>query len=156
MKPILRLIPAPLHHMAFRLADTLRKCWWRLARPHVTGCCVIARDSAGRVLLVRHSYGNRDWSLPTGGVGRGEDPARTALREFEEETGCALRGSRLLAVVEGVYCGTRHTEHVFTGEVFGTPSPDGREVVALQFFALDDLPADFGNGMRVRLALLSE
>jgi 8-oxo-dGTP pyrophosphatase MutT (NUDIX family) len=117
---------------------------------------VIARDAAGRVLLVRHSYGSRAWSLPTGGVGRGEDPAGTALREFEEETGCILRGPRLLAVLEGDYYGARHTEHVFVGEVSGTPCADGREVVAVQFFALDALPAGIGSNTRERLALLSE
>lgn len=48
----------------------------------------------GAVLLVRSS-GYSDfpgsWSLPGGGVDHGEHPLDTVVREFEEETGLAVR-----------------------------------------------------------------
>ena len=44
------LIPAPVHRLALRVGNVLRIGWWRLARPHVHGVSVIARDEAGRGL----------------------------------------------------------------------------------------------------------
>lgn len=41
----------------------------------------------GRVLLVRHGYGLRRWSLPGGVVEPGETPQQTAVRETREEIG---------------------------------------------------------------------
>jgi 8-oxo-dGTP pyrophosphatase MutT (NUDIX family) len=50
------------------------------------GVTALVEDERGRVLLVRHSY-NAGWRLPGGGVGRGEPPAETVLRELKEEVG---------------------------------------------------------------------
>ncbi len=36
---------------------------------------------------MRHTYGNRAWELPGGGVKRGEQPLDTARREMSEELG---------------------------------------------------------------------
>jgi len=52
------------------------------------GVTALVLDDRGRVLLVRHSY-NPGWRLPGGGVGRGEPPANTVLRELQEEVGLA-------------------------------------------------------------------
>ena len=49
---MLHLIPAPLHRAGLRLAHAVRRRWWRLARPRLTGVCVVACDDAGRVLGV--------------------------------------------------------------------------------------------------------
>ena len=40
-----------------------------------------------KVLLVRLSYGKKQWSLPGGGLEFGEDAIAAGKREFEEETG---------------------------------------------------------------------
>jgi len=46
---------------------------------------LIVRD--GRVLAFKRSAGNvTEWQLPQGGLLRGEAPARSVLREIEEET----------------------------------------------------------------------
>jgi len=49
---------------------------------------VLVRDgAAGAEVLVVHRPRHDDWSLPKGKADPGEDPATTALREVEEETG---------------------------------------------------------------------
>ncbi|HEU4651457.1 MAG TPA: NUDIX domain-containing protein, partial [Croceibacterium sp.] len=87
---MLHLIPAPLHRSLYRLAYRTRRAWWRVRRPRHSSVIVMAFDDHGRVLLVRHSYGPRVWSLPGGGFGRGE-----ALAAFP-----ALDQGRAGAVVE--------------------------------------------------------
>lgn len=113
---------------------------WKLRRPRVDGVRVLARDPAGRVLLVRHSYGTAKWMAPGGGLRRGEDPLVAAARELREETGCRLIGARLAAVVEENLHGARNRVHVVTGSAAGAPVPDGREIIAARFFAVDRLP----------------
>ena len=61
---MLRLIPRPLARVLYRLAHALRVVWWRAARPRLDGCRVIALDAAGRVLLIRHTYGTGRWMPP--------------------------------------------------------------------------------------------
>lgn len=54
---------------------------------------------AGRVAVV-HRPRYRDWTLPKGKLGPGEDWAEAALREVEEETGFACELVRELGSVE--------------------------------------------------------
>lgn len=153
---MLHLIPAPLHRAGLPLAHWLRKLWWGLRKPELIGCCVIAMDTADRIMLVRHSYGNRAWTFPGGGLDRTEDPEQGARREFREETGCTLRDVELFGVWREELHGARHVQHLFTGQAEGAPRPDGREVVELCFFARDALPCDLTMGARYRLLLLDE
>lgn len=148
---MLHLIPAPAHRTAFRLAHGLRKLWWRLRRPRLYGCRVIARDDAGRVLLVRHSYGSGRWMLPGGGHKRGEDALAAAAREFAEETGCMLLGAREIAVTREPLFGAVNQVHVIAGTCSGVPHADGREIVAAQFFDPEALPDTCAAPLRAAL-----
>jgi 8-oxo-dGTP pyrophosphatase MutT (NUDIX family) len=47
-------------------------------------------NELGEVLLVRSWFGHQRWSLPGGGIRRGEDPRVAAARETFEETGVSL------------------------------------------------------------------
>ena len=51
------------------------------------------------------------WALPKGGIGPGEEPAATALREVEEETGVRCRLDRKLGDVRYVF--TWEGERIF-------------------------------------------
>lgn len=152
---IAALIPAALHRQLYRVAHRLRGAWLRLRGGEVHGCSIIARDAAGRVLLVRHSYGSGWWAFPGGGMRRGEDPLAAALREFAEELGCTIRDPVHLATVVEQFHGARNVAHIFTGLIDGEPRPDGREVVEARFFAPDALPLQTAPNVQRRLALLA-
>lgn len=150
---IARTLPAPLHRLALRVAHALRQRWWRLARPTIVGACVIARDYEGRVLLLKQTYGPKGWVLPGGGVGRDEDPAEAAAREFREETGCAPLDLTSVGISTEPLHGATNQVHVFTARIAGEPKADRREVADLRLFAPDALPADVSPSVARRLAM---
>jgi 8-oxo-dGTP pyrophosphatase MutT (NUDIX family) len=137
---MLHLIPPPLHRLAYRLAHFLRLRWWRLRKPLLTGCRVLAFDPQGRVLLVRHSYGSGKWMPPGGGISRGEEPLSAGIRELQEETGCLLVDPSEFGLLEEPLHGTINRVHLITGSTSGEPKPDGREVIAAAFFSSHALP----------------
>ncbi|MDQ3555070.1 MAG: NUDIX domain-containing protein, partial [Chloroflexota bacterium] len=63
------------------------------------GAAAAILDEAGRILLVRHSYGRQNWELPGGMATSGESPEDTAIREVAEETGLMVVAER----VTGIY-----------------------------------------------------
>ena len=148
---MLHLIPAPAHRVLLRLADALRRRWWRWRRPALSGCRIVALDPQGRVLLVRHSYGSRRWFLPGGGLSRGEEPVRAAARELAEETGCRLSEPWLLAVFDEAISGAANRVHIVAGRTDDGPLADDREIVAAGFFALDTLPEPMAPGYAERV-----
>jgi 8-oxo-dGTP pyrophosphatase MutT (NUDIX family) len=61
------------------------------------GVSAVVFDESGRVLLVRRAD-NREWTLVSGIIDPGEQPAAAAVREIEEETGVTAEVERLLAI----------------------------------------------------------
>lgn len=151
LRLIAELIPPPLHRLGYRVAHAARKRWWRIARPALRGCRILAFDGEGRVLLVRHSYGSGKWMPPGGGIGRGESPAIAAQRELREEVGCTIDPIRAVAVVDERLHGAANTVHILAGPIVGTPVCDHREIVAARFFAPDALPGDMPSVFRDHL-----
>jgi len=79
------------------------------------------------------------WELPGGHCERGEEPAESAVRETEEETGHTVRSLGLV----GVYTweGLRGAgDAVFLGEITGGRARRSIEAWSVRLFALDDLP----------------
>lgn len=76
------------------------------ARRQRVGAYGIARDAAGRVLLVRAAppltVAGR-WFLPGGGVEHGETPRDSLRREVEEETGLEIADAALLGVLSDTW-----------------------------------------------------
>src|ERR1043165_7616537 len=68
--------------LAFGAMMTAKALW----APVALGVHALIVDAEGKVLLARHSY-MTGWSLPGGGVGRGEAPIAALLRELREELG---------------------------------------------------------------------
>ena len=148
---MLYLIPAPLHRTGLRMAHAIRLRWWRIRSPRLAGCRVIALDSEGRVLLIRHSYGSDRWMPPGGGLARGEDPVTAAQRELREETGCRLEHARMLAQTSEDLHGAANLVHIVAGITRDAAIADGREIIEAAFFAIDDLPEAMPPRLRARL-----
>jgi 8-oxo-dGTP pyrophosphatase MutT (NUDIX family) len=92
---------APLLRAGYRVA------WWGItvfslvAAPRVRGVKCMLRDAEGRVLFVRHTYGDRRaWELPGGGMHRAESVAETARREAREELGVDIAAWTELVTVQ--------------------------------------------------------
>lgn len=149
---MLHLIPAPLHRRLYRVAYLVRSAWWRTLKPTIHGCRVVALDEAGRVLLIRQTYGPRSWVTPGGSIERGEDPVATAHRELAEETACTLSDARKVAQVLERPMGAYNEVHVVVGRAGGTLRPDRREVDEAAWFAPDALPHDVAPRIRAGLA----
>jgi 8-oxo-dGTP pyrophosphatase MutT (NUDIX family) len=117
--------------------------------------------SAGGVLVrrLRHRWvvaairpaGKREgvWALPKGRIGPGEDPAATAVREVEEETGARGRLERKLGDVRYVF--TWEGERIFkvvsfyllryTGGRLGELAAEHRhEVAETRWLPLEEAP----------------
>lgn len=108
---------------------------------------MLARDGAGRILLIRHSYGSGKWMLPGGGLARREDPLEGAARELWEETHCRLADPVALGQPTENLHGARNTVHIIAGVTVDTPLADGREVIEARFFAADALPEPLAAGL---------
>ena len=139
---MLRLIPAPLHRLGLKAAHGIRRRWWRIAKVQLQGSRVLAFDSHGHILLIRHSYGSGNWMLPGGGIGRREDPLAAGLRELAEETGLTLADPRCFAIEDEPLYGTTNRVHLFTGRAEGVLAIDGREIIDAAYFAPNALPDD--------------
>ena len=123
---MLHLIPPPLHRRLYRIAYWARSLYWRTVRPTVHGCRIVALDEAGRVLLIRQSYGPRHWLTPGGSVESGEDPVTTAARELDEETGCSLADPRKVTELLERPMGAYNVVHVVVGRAGGREQLGGR------------------------------
>src|SRR5258706_3746221 len=93
----------------------------------------------GRVLVQLRPW-PPGWELPGGHCDDGEDPALTAAREGEEETGHTVRVLRLSGVY--TWAGLRNSsDAVYVGEITVGTWRRSIEAVSHRYVTLDELPA---------------
>lgn len=148
-----QVLPAVLHRALMPLAHTVRHRWRRWRKAPIAGVSVIITNLTGDVLLLKHSYGARAWSLPGGGIGRGEDPLEAARREVREELGVDLARIEPIGTLHEELSGSPHTAYVFAAVCDQRPQPDGREVTQARFFPSHSLPEPLGRITRDRIAV---
>jgi ADP-ribose pyrophosphatase YjhB (NUDIX family) len=117
--------------------------------------CVLTNGD--RVLLVRHTYGQRaTWYIPGGGVRRREAPLRAAEREMHEELGVSGLRWRELTTREmrldrmSVRLTCLHAELADPERVRADPV----EIAEVRWFARDELPVPHGEEVQPLLDLL--
>lgn len=106
-----------------------------------------------RVILVSHWYAPWAWTLPGGGVERGETPEAAAIREAREETGFEVK---TIAGEIGTYRGSmgkRDKVRVFyTGDFEGSLALRPTfEIMARSWFDIDNLPKELSPANRRRI-----
>jgi 8-oxo-dGTP diphosphatase len=148
-------LPVPLVRIGYRVAYRLAKVWWLVLRPDVHGVKGILLDG-DRVLLVRHTYGDRGrWDVP-GGHARSSEPAAEAVRrEMREELGVDLAWEP----VGSIKADTDHKAERVHCFVARRPADDlviaRGEIADAQWFHLQAPPPRLGDLSRRSLELLS-
>lgn len=113
--------------------------------PIPLGSSSVIVDGSGRLLLVHHTYGERNWEVPGGVLEAHESAEAAALREAREETGVTLEIERLAGVYWEPAWGAAGGHHfVFRARLaVDSPEPtvtDRAEISELGWFARDALP----------------
>jgi ADP-ribose pyrophosphatase YjhB (NUDIX family) len=140
--------------LAMRYAYAGLRTYWFLFRPQITGVkCVVTHGED--VLLVRHTYGHREWDLPGGTVKRHELPLDAARREMHEELGRRIEDWVALGDLFVHVDHHRDNLHLFQAQL-----PDRQldidltELAEAVWFPQDTLPPDVGRYVRPIMARL--
>ena len=126
---------------------------WRLFRPRTIGVRGILSDDEGRILLVRHTYGNQRWYLPGGGGDGNETADEAMVREMREETGFEVEITRLVGVY--YWTGAYKRDHIFVfacRRLRGELQIQRGEIAEAGWFSLDALPTPLDPGLPQALA----
>lgn len=117
--------------------------WLVLGRSRRARVLVIAD---GAILLVRNWAGSGNWSMPGGGLKRGEPPIHGAARELHEELGIAAQESQLrdLGVTRARSRGISYTAYLFALELPQRPelTVQRLEILDSQWHKLGDVRGD--------------
>lgn len=137
---------------ALPFLHSVRKVWWRIARPETIGARAVVFDEAGALVLVRHGY-EAGLYLPGGGVKRGEPPQAAVLRELAEEVGVTAWSSiEPFAAYRSEREGKRDTIHLFVVRGARLERSASPEIVEIVRCDPAELPQDLSPATRRRLA----
>ncbi len=115
----------------------------------IVGAQAVIADREGRVLLQLRPW-PPGWEPPGGHVGPGEDPAKTVVRETQEECGLEIEILRLTGTYHfrGIRLGT---DQVFLARAVGGTLRPSREALRLMWVGLEELPRALFPWYRSRL-----
>ncbi len=104
------------------------------------GVNIVIQNKKGDILLVRHNYKDKKWSLPGGGIKKEEPSNRAIIREVREETGLIILRPILVADVQLVI-NWRHKVLLFTTTQWdGILNPLCKDEISdVRFFKQEDI-----------------
>jgi len=123
----------------------------KLVSLSINGAVVLARDSRGRILLVRQFRAPARqfvWELPAGKIDEGETAMQAARRELKEETGfTAGRWSKLVGFwASPGFLGEKMTIYLAEALRPGPAQPMDDERIERRWFTLKELEAGITGG----------
>lgn len=123
---------------------------------------VLVQDFSGNIMLIWETIGMNRWSIPGGGINKGEEPVAAAARELYEETGIELSPDafEFVAFIENSvthvgYDAYLYTTMVTTGQL-PVYRPNSLEIVEIKWFPADHLPSPLSPLVRAGLDRLSK
>ena len=124
------------------VVNPIRHAYWFIVRPKTLGVkCLVENEEA--FLLVRINYGHRRWTVPGGGIHKGEAPEVAAMRELKEEAGIVADKVRKIGEYTNTHQYKIDTVHVYHTRVPNRDSSiDGFEIAEAEWFTLAQLPKD--------------
>jgi 8-oxo-dGTP pyrophosphatase MutT (NUDIX family) len=133
-----------LRRLAYRFAYLLLWAYRVVVRPEVAGVkCILTEGD--HVLLVRHTYGPREWDLPGGGIKRRESPRMAARREMHEELGIDIEDMQDVGQVIGSLNHARAIVYCYRAELRAPAiEVDRGEIAAVRWFPNRKLPPKLG------------
>ncbi len=121
--------------------------YWMLGTKYAVGVQGLVFDSAGRLLLLRHTYkGAYPWGLPGGGMARGETAPQAVMREVREEAGLQVRVVALLGLE--THPSRLLVEVFYLCRAHGGSFQPNAEIAGYGYFDLARLPADIEPRLR--------
>lgn len=103
--------------------------------------CII--KSGGKILLVIHSKGIQDWSLPGGKIERLESPDECVRREMKEELDLEIKSLKLFGETKSRI----NNDHLYCFECESDREQvkiNEDEIIRTQWFLSDQLPRNLG------------
>lgn len=141
--------------LVYRLVYPLFQLYWFIFRPKTQGVTCLIIDETD-ILLVQHTYISGYWSLPGGGLKKGEDTKNAVRREILEELGLTIQpeylGSFITTAqykVDTVYCFVAYVKR-------GSFVIDHAEIIKAQWWDMNTIPRNRLIGIDRVLALYRE
>jgi ADP-ribose pyrophosphatase YjhB (NUDIX family) len=123
-----------------RVIYPLLRLYWFLVRPKTFGVqCVIQQGDA--ILLVRNTYGRKQWTFPGGSIARGESAEAAVRREVREEVSLPLQQLQHLGSLDMTIDYKRDHVEVFAGVApHRQVTTDPVEILEARWFQPNGLP----------------
>jgi 8-oxo-dGTP pyrophosphatase MutT (NUDIX family) len=133
-------ISVSIKRLGYRMAFRVLQLIWLVRKPVTDGVkCIMTEGD--RILLVRHTYGNRRWDFPGGAMKRHEQPLAAAQREMREELGVTSAEWSKLGEVRKNVNHRRDTVHCFRAELSSPElSLNAAELATAEWFHPEQLP----------------